>query len=227
MDERIAEARFSHLVNKVKHYVPSVDGYNEDQVKDEAYAEMWKIVLKYECKWNDIVGYILHDWQPGESFELVKIVKFLVEHRGADIHKNYQHNEWARPQSLFYWAVKTKNLILVKYFLEKGTKAHEDLFGDIIVPEWELNFQEEAIVKALLEAGYEFKSKGMYVERDWVVVRHIEALAELINLRKRCAELEDDLKEAREYILELECRPPEVGGPEYEAGRARWEARKN
>ena len=52
-------------------------------------------------------------------------------------------------------------------------------------------------------------------------------LAKKIEMKRKYRELEKELKAAKDYIFELEHRPPELGGPEYEAGKRRWEERKN
>lgn len=223
--ERFAELRFKHLAAKVKHYVPSVDGWDEDRVKAATFEEMWKILRGNQCQWDDIISYILQDWigfTGTVSETLFKMIQFLHVERGVSI------NGTQKPSNL-YLAVSTGEPEIVNWFLERGVSVsnEERYFETIVIPHWNIFPRQEAIVKMLLKAGVPLPYPlTAYLETGHALThRVIEILAEKFQLEAHCAELEADLKEARDYITDLECRPPELGGPEYEAGLKRWEAR--
>ena len=231
--EVLSESRFKHLIVKLKHYVPSVDGWDEDGVKAEIVREMWKILENNQCQWDSIIPYILEDWVGGPVGEtLFTMIQFLHKERGAPINGKYSgepNEQLLKNRSNLYLAVETRDPKIVSWFLEKGvTVFDERYFERIIIPHWNIFPDEEAIVMSLLKVGVPLPHpQNPYLETSLAMThRVIEIVGEKWKLQERCAELEADLTEAKQYIVELECRPPELGGPEYEAGRERWERKK-
>lgn len=102
---------------------------------------------------------------------------------------------------------------------------------------WEGKPTQEKMIKILVKAGaptefvdFHGKMSG-YNNRDKYLSFYNQVQLIIKNYKEKSAyklkirEMQEYIDKLEGYIFELEHRPPELGGPEYEAGRKRWTTR--
>ena len=225
--------RFRYLIGKVTHYVPDVDGLNVEIVKADVYEEIWEILRRNECKdWEGILAYVIHHWDYDKSIISLEIARYLFEEKGVSL----EASDSIRGKTPLQEAVSLyePQPELVEFLIQKGAKtdskgvfeAFLDSFKDRYLL---LSRNAIKVAKLLIRAGAPLPEligldgHNCNVQNP-VIVRE---LAKKLEYKARCIQLEEDLEKAHEYITELEFRPPEVGGPEYEAGLKRWKNQHN
>lgn len=227
--EQNAHNRFQYLIEKIGRYIetPNI----EYSLKTVAYEEIWQLLRERKCReWSCAVHQVIENWSLSESTKMLEIVKYLVEN-GADIYtaKNYYLGSAPSMLTPLWLAVKAGDPNLVKFLVKRGASAERELLEHVVVT-WKLPWRplEERCMKWLLKGRTalprrELFEKPEHLANIWV----IHLIAKQVQLVKENKSLTFELERAQEYIIALECRPPELGGPEYEAGKQRWDtARK-
>lgn len=145
------------------------------------------------------------------------LIEFLVKW-GADIIKRWTIKKQVKNNTVYY------NFSPLEYVV------YNSIWRDKPLP--------KKVIKSLIKAGsptelhklaetritYPYgKPANVFNEAVWI----IKTVQMKQKYKEKIAQLESERAELKNYIVELECRPAELGGPEYEAGLKRWEARQN
>lgn len=160
----------------------------------------------------------------GESNDFNDLLKVLLA-KGAN--PNILLYEGDHPP--LFTAIERGNAGLVKVLLEGGADPKGTFYM------WNYQFSPihycfkfrnfngkflEQVLRALIEGGCSTELPNETSESY-----HMKNVIQKIQHEIKIEELERENRELKDYIVELECRPPELGGPEYEAARQRWETR--
>ena len=188
----------------------------QDLIENFTQGELDDALIKTVSNWDN-----LNNMYPDFLERLLK--------RGAN------PNAFIHPCTSPLWMATFKSNAAVKLLLEYGADVKYKIpwrdrmitIIDYIVINaiYERKDVDPKLVKILVRAGAPTELIDSEHELFAQVRYLIKGVVKSEAQKARIRELEADLKEARDYIFELEHRPPELGGPEYERGKVRWQER--
>ena len=217
--------RFKHLMARAARIRETIDCVNEKVEKAEAYQEIWQILNSYKTiEWDGAVSHVLDNWPDDNPDEGLNIIKALVE-KGASI---FEVNWENKPPLQVAVELEFPEPLLIKFLIKaKAPTDSPDLLEGFLKThnKYDLILLSKSyiqVIKSLIRAGAPVPKRNVWHDDNIQNRIVVYELAKKMEMKRKYRELEKELKAAKDYIFELEHRPPELGGPEYEAARARW-----